>query len=168
MSIHKKVSDNIIMENARIIFRNFSGKEGKYNRIGNRNFCVVIEDKELARRLAEEGWNIRVLTPLDEDDEPRHYLQVAVSFENIPPKVFMITRRAKTQLDDESIDSLDYAEIHSVDLIIRPYNWVIQEGTKNEKSGVKAYLKTMYVTIEEDEFAEKYAEMDGPEEVPFN
>ena len=55
-----------------------------------------------------------------------------------------------------------------MDLTIRPYNWVIQEGTKNEKSGVKAYLKTMYVTIEEDEFAEKYADMEGPDEIPFN
>ena len=51
------------------------------------------------------------MDPKDEGDEPKHYLQVAVSFENIPPKVFMITRRTKTQLDEEAIDSLDYAEI---------------------------------------------------------
>ena len=51
-----------------------------------------------------------------------------------------------------------------MDLTIRPYNWVIQEGTTNEKRGVKAYLRNMYVVIEEDRFAEKYAGEEYPEE----
>jgi hypothetical protein len=151
---------NIVMENARLIFRNFEGREEKYNRKGDRNFGLIIEDPEVAQQLAEDGWNIKELTPKNNDDyddtpEVIYWLPVTVRFDNVPPKVMLVTRRKKTRLNEDNINTVDYANIAKVDLTVTPYDWEV-----NGKSGTKAYLQTMYVTINEDEFADKYADLE--------
>ena len=117
---------------------------------------LVIEN--LANRLADDGWNVKKLSPRDEEDTLTYYIQVRVRFDNIPPRVYLLTKNKRTELYEDSIQSLDYAEFSNVDLVIKPYQW-----EANGKTGVSAYLKTMYVTINEDPFAEKYSLFDDLE-----
>lgn len=144
------INKNIIIENARIGFRNFSGNAGKFNPEGRRNFCVFLE-YDLGKVLEQDGWNVRWLQPRDEDDDPTPYLQVAVSYDNIPPKIVLVTGNGKTLLDVARVSILDWAEIANVDIVIRPYNWKV-----SGKQGVKAYVKSMYVTLVEDALDRKY------------
>lgn len=148
--------NTVLMEGVRIIFRNFAGKEGQYNREGDRNFAVLI-DEPVAAALATDGWNVKWLKPREdgETEDPQAYLQVSVNFKGRPPRIVLVTSRGRTNLDESTIEMLDWADITNVDLIVRPYEWVV-----NNKSGIKAYLQSIYVTIEEDALEKKYAEMD--------
>lgn len=144
---------NATLEDVRIAFRNFSGKEGKYNREGDRNFCVLLPE-DVARQMQNDGWNIRYLKPREEGDSQQAYLQVAVNYKGRPPRVVMITSRGKTNLEENMIDILDWADVVTADVIIRPYEWSV-----NGKSGIKAYLQSIYVTIEEDDLDRKYGDV---------
>lgn len=147
---------NVTIWGANIFYRNFAGAPTKVNpRAGSRSFCVYIDDPDTVEQMMRDGWNIKTREPRDEGDPVRHYIQVAVNYDGpYPPQIFLVTSRKKTLLDPESVTSLDYAEIVNVDLTIRPRSWDV-----NGKTGVKAYLKTMYVTVEEDEFADKYGDL---------
>jgi len=140
-----------MVEDARLIFKNFAGKEGQYNREGDRNFAVIL-DPETAAQMTEDGWNVRSLAAREEGDEDTPYIQVAVNFNNRPPRVVMITSTARTNLDEASVEVLDWADIKIADLIARGYEWSV-----NGKTGVKAYLQSLFVTIEEDALERKYA-----------
>lgn len=146
------------LENVDIIFRNFSGKEGMYNREGDRNFTALLNDEQ-TQRLINGGWNVKMLAPrpVDEGDEEidRPSIPITVNFDGRPPKIVMITSAGRINLNPDTVGSLDYADILNVDLIIRAYDW-----TFNDKSGRKAYLKSMFVTIDEDELERKYSIVD--------
>jgi len=141
-----------MVEDAKLIFRNFQGKETPYNTQGNRNFTVIL-DPELAERMALDGWNVRYLEPKEEGDLPTPTIQVTVSFKNRPPQVTLITSQSRTILDEASIEVLDWADIQTCDLIANGYDWVV-----NGKTGTKAYLQTLFVTIEENALERKYAQ----------
>ena len=157
---------NICIEGAKILFRNFSGEPDKYNKAGGKRTFSVILDEETGNRLLDDGWNVKPLKSRDPDDPISYHLPVEASYKLYPPRIFLIAGKRKTELTEETISSLDYAEIKNVDITIRPYCWEV-----NEKCGIKAYVKNMYVTVVEDEFEKKYRDLEDDDtddgELPF-
>jgi len=144
----------LTIEDAIIIYRNFKGKEGQFNREGDRNFSVILPN-ELADQMEADGWNVKRPEPTEEGETRDPHIQVSVSYNSTrPPRVVMLTEGTpnRTELDEDLISLLDSADIVKVDLIINPYAW----GPIGGRSGIKAYLKTMFVTIRRDYLEEKY------------
>ena len=154
------------IENAKLIFKNFSGEERKspttgkiVNRAGDRNFCVIIDDPEAADRLKSAGWNIKETKVNDEYDDQLLYLPVAVEYSKIPPAIWMRNRNNTVMLTEDTVGTLDRARIKTADIVINPYAWEV-----NGKCGIKAYLQKAGFEIEVDEFEEKWAAVESPEE----
>lgn len=147
------VDRKVKMEGVKILFRNFAGKEGQYNREGDRNFAVLLDD-HVARMMLDDGWNVKFLKAREEGDIPQAYLSVSVSYKGRPPRVNLITSAGRTPLGEDMVEFLDWVEIADVDLIINPYEWAV-----NGKTGIKAYLHAIYVVVAEDELEEKYRDV---------
>ena len=151
------MSDGIIqIDDARIVFRNFTGVGSKYNRAGDRNFAVVIDDEAVAEAMIAEGWKVKIKPPREEGAEPFMYLPVKVKFNQRGPIVYLKTGAKMNTLDEESVSCLDDVEITSVDMDLRPYDWKMDDGS----SGRTAYLRSICVTQRVDRFAERYSEVD--------
>lgn len=151
----------VLIEDAQILFRNFAGLEGQYNRAGDRNFHVLLP-ADLAQAMEKDGWNVKYLKAREEGEEPRAHVQVSVAFGSRPPTIVMISERydqaiqdfkqMRVTLPEELVEMVDYADIAKADLILNPYPWNV-----SGKSGIKAYLKSLFVTIRQDELEKKYA-----------
>lgn len=140
-----------MVEDAEIFFRNFSGIENPYNKLGDRNFGVFL-DSQLAKQMLNDGWNVKYTKPREEGDEIRPFISIKVKYKIRPPRITMITSTARTSLTEESVGVLDWADIQACDIIAVASNW-----TMGDKSGIAAYLQTMFVTVQEDALEAKYA-----------
>lgn len=156
----KERQENYLLENVTIVHKNFQGKEGPYNSEGTRTFSVLI-DQDTASDMQRKGWNVKTLKAREEGDDPQPFLPVVASYKYKPPLIIMIGSRNRTELSEDEIQILDWVDIRHVDLIVNASHWNV-----NGKGGIKAYVKTMYVTIEEDALQRKYADLDNLEDLP--
>ena len=147
--------NNINIEGAIVSWKNFSGERDKFNP-GKRGFSVVIDDAVMADELRQEGWNIkeRNLQEGADPSEQEWTLPVKLNM-NRYTQVWLIVGNHKTLLDEDTVSQLDVVDFVDCDLSIRPYEWEMSGRT-----GITAYVDSMYVTIRENKFAEKYADLD--------
>lgn len=152
------------IDDAKIVYRNFKGEGSKYNREGDRNFSLIIPNREIADKLIEEGWNVKIKPSNNEEEDEFITLPVKVKFNDRGPQVFIVSGESHRKLKEDTVAMLDDIDIASVDLDIRPYDWTIQEGTPNEKSGRTAYLQSIKVIQNIDRISAQFAEEEYPEE----
>ena len=145
--------DILQINNARIVYKNFSGKPSAFNREGDRNFSLVIPNIEIADALKDKGWNIKIKPPREEGDEPFITMPVKIKFNDRGPRVYLqnsLEGRNRVMLDEDAVGMLDHVDIINVDLDIRPFDWEVQG-----KTGRTAYLQSICVTQEVDRFLDR-------------
>lgn len=144
---------SLLLEGVQIIFRNFEGREGDYNRAGDRSFAILLDD-ELYEQMLKDGWNVKRLKPRGDDEVGRAYIEVEVSYKKRPPRVVLLSSKGRTPLDEEDLDILDQIDIDWVDVRLNPYSWSV-----SGRSGIKAYLKTIYVKMHTESLDTKYEQL---------
>lgn len=166
-----KADDGIrlIVKNAKIINRNFSGAERKdqsgrlVNAKGKRNFCVVFSEEEAAA-LQADGWNVR----FKKDGTPFIPVEARYDIPEYQPTIFYIDCGNKINVTEDTVDALDDVDIADAEVTIRPYHYDV-----NGKTGVKAYLTKLKIALVEDDFLTKHnvvptRAFDDGEPLPFN
>ena len=146
-------NDILMIDDARIIFRNFSGETSQYNREGKRKFSVVIPDEAIAEQLKghvnEDGasWNVKIKPPRDVDDTPLMFLDVNVRFNQYGPAVYLVSDGVQRPLNEESVGILDKISIEKCDMDIRPF-----DNVTSGKAYRTAYLQSIKVYQRENRY----------------
>jgi hypothetical protein len=152
------VRRNVELRGAQITYRNFEGRQELYNKEGDRNFHIIL-DETTANILEADGYNIKRKPPKEEGGDWFITLKVKVNFKGRPPTVALISKRKqiRNSLDESLVMLADHADFESVDLEISPYDWKLKTG----ETGRTAYLQTFYGILYEsplDQLYEQYVE----------
>lgn len=147
----------LTIENAELMYMNLSGNKSQFNPLGARGFSVRLSIEQ-GKQMEEYGWNVKPLYARDEmggrtKDIEAYHLPCAVRYDKFPPKIYLITDANKTLLGENEISMLDSADIENVDLILNPSRY---DNKRLQGTGIKAYVKSMYVKIREDGLMKKY------------
>ena len=177
------INGNLNVENAAMIYKNFSGKPTFVNPAGGKRTFSLALNKEFAERLSDLGWNVKVKEVKDQLEEGEKtktvswqdyvttyqtefdhaliYTEIVVNENSeYPPKIYKISEfngeKTMAIIPPEQWGRLDESELVNVDITIHPYEHGRSLANPNAKKG---YLKTMYaMAVPVNDFGGKYAE----------
>ena len=159
-----------VVDNAKIIWTNFSGTETPFNRKGKRNFVWVIPDGELAQQLAALGFNIKHRSVRDGyDGEEFDHLRIDISYETDDgrpigeinkewvPEVYLVNDDDYfIPINEDGIGEFDTKIITYALFEFRKYDW-----TYGGKSGTSAKLKRIFLKVKQDPIMARFKRSDA-------
>lgn len=161
--ITKMVDGNLRIENAVIIFKNFSGAPTTFNLQGGKRTFSLCLPKDWADILSADGWNIKK-RELD-DGEAIYHTEIVVNEDSkYPPHLYLISeyngKKNLTLLKPDQYRKFDECAIVYLDLEIHPY-----EHGRGIAGSKKGYLKNAYATLQSvNDFGGKYAGLEVNEQ----
>lgn len=172
MYVNEK-NGNVSFNNAQIArgrWSNFSGGPTDWDPKNTKRWFTIFLPDDEAQRLTDLGWNVRTRNSTNESEPELKYLKIAMNYDpEMPwshPRIWLVRRVGNPELlEAEDLFQLDNKDlvIIKASIQIRPHDWKLANGT----SGRKAWLKQMYVSIEQDDFGAEYWNRGDDEALPF-
>lgn len=152
----RMVDGNLRVENAAVIFRNFSGAPTNFNPQGGKRTFSLCLNKEWADILKQDGWNVKE-RQIDDGEVIYHTEIVVNENSQYPPHLYLLSefmgKKTLTLLQPDQYRKLDQDMIVNLDMEIHPFEH--GRGTAGSKKG---YLKNLWATLQSvNDFGGKYA-----------
>ena len=149
---------------------NFSGRPTDNNPQGHRQFSMVIPSEEMAEDMKADGWSVWYTKESDKYGGPKPCITVEMRFhhekdlEYLNPKIYRCTRKKPegVLLTEDLVSDLDRDEIEDTILWINPSRWNV-----NGKTGIKAYVDSLWVKVEDSDPTTKFWGYPDEEELHF-
>lgn len=147
--------DVLELEGVQLGYKNFEGREKKFNPAGKRNVMLFLSEEQ-AQAAEAFGFNVKRFDNSDinpEDQFPKSpQLKVNIKYGAISPNITIVnSENGPVALDEETVLTLDTADIEFADIVLSPYDWNV-----NGETGRTPYLKALYVGLDRNRFDDKY------------
>lgn len=153
----------IALDDVKVRFHNFAGGPLAWNPNNTEKSMTILVSDEQVDQLQKAGvTSVKpgYVNPNHPDSEPENRLPIKISYHHDGnrvwgPAVHLYTEGnpVPKELTEDTIGTLDKAQILKMSVVVNPHSWTSQLGT----SGVNVYLRELYVVIRENRFATEFA-----------